>query len=124
MKRPAILLFVLAFIVSFFWIGCTREELTSVCVTQNMSYKYNIVPILKHNCYSCHSAGNSVVSSGIRLDNYDSLMVYINGNFGGYLVADITHESGYVGMPYMAPKLDTCSINQIKSWIDDNAPDN
>jgi hypothetical protein len=89
-----------------------------------MSYKYNIVPILKSNCYGCHSTGNTTINVGIVLDNYDSLMVYVNGNYMGYLEADITHKSGFVGMPYMRPQLDSCTINQILAWINDGAHNN
>jgi hypothetical protein len=118
MKRTAILLFVLASFFSFFWMGCTREKLTSTCDTQNMSYKNNIIPILKNNCYGCHSAGNSVGSIGIRLDIYDTLAYYAKHD---YLIGDITHSRGFVGMPYMKPQLDACSINQIISWVIDGA---
>jgi hypothetical protein len=78
-----------------------------------MSYKYNIVPILKSNCYGCHSTGNTTINVGIVLDNYDSLAMWARL---GYLGADITHTSGFVGMPYMRPKLDSCTINQILAW--------
>jgi hypothetical protein len=51
-------------------------------------------------------------------------MIYINGTYGGYLIADITHSSGYTGMPYMKPKLDSCSINQIVAWKEQGAFNN
>jgi hypothetical protein len=86
-----------------------------------MSYSNNVVPILKNNCYTCHSAGNSAGSVGILLDSYDRLMIYVNN---GYLIADITHMAGFPAMPYMKPKLDTCSINQINAWINQGAINN
>jgi len=106
----------------FFISSCTSEHLTPVCDTLKMSYSQNVVPILKYNCYTCHSVGNSVGSVGILLDNYDSLKKYANQ--GGYLVGNITHEPGFVAMPYMKPKLDACSINQIVAWVNQGAPDN
>lgn len=121
MKRPGILLFALITYSVLFESSCTHEKLTSVCETQNMSYVNNILPILKNNCYSCHSTGNSVGSTGVLLNNYDSLMTYVTN---GYLIGDITHSAGFVAMPYMKPKLDTCSINQISAWVNQGAPNN
>ena len=93
-----------------------------------MSYARNVVPILKNNCYSCHSTGNSVGSVGILLDNYDSLMRFVDTAhvYACYLVGNITHnpDPTYHPMPYMKPKLDTCSINQIIVWINQGALNN
>lgn len=115
MKRPAIFLIVFVALVGFIWGSCTREQLNATCNTSNMSYSNNIVPILKNNCYTCHSKGNSVGSVGILLDSYDSVRHYVATN---QLILDIEHEVGGVPMPYMKPKLDTCSINVIIAWRD------
>lgn len=89
------------------------------CVTTNMSYTSNVLPIIKANCYSCH--GNGTVTGGINLDGYDNLKVQVdNGNLKGA----ITHASGYTPMPYNQPKLSDCDINKILSWIDDGAANN
>ena len=113
MKRFTVLIFVFIGLLVIFWCSCTRETFTSICDTQNMSYKYNVVPILKNNCYSCHSKGNTVGSVGISLDSYDSARYYIEAN---QLIPNIEHAVGGVPMPYMKPKLDSCSINQIIAW--------
>ena len=63
-------LMLLAFSPVFFLGSCTSENLVPACDTLNMSYSQNIVPILKNNCYSCHSKGNTVGSYGILLDSY------------------------------------------------------
>ncbi len=119
MKRSALLLFMFFGLIAIFWSSCTHETLTAVCDTQNMSYQYNIMPILKNNCYSCHSKGNTVGSIGISLDSYDSAKYYVEK---GFLLPDINHDVNAHAMPYMKPKLDTCSINQISAWQIQNYP--
>ena len=98
-----------------------------------MSYEFNIKPILKNNCYICHSSGNTAGSYGVLLDSYDNL---INGGWivpfnadKSFLVGNIEHRPPdanhhYVPMPYMKQKLDTCIINQIAAWINQGALNN
>jgi hypothetical protein len=125
-KQPAIV-FMFVILSVFFSGSCTHEQLATNCDTQNMSYANNVVPILKSNCYRCHSAGNSVGSYGHLLDNYDSLKPYTTRNATtgiSFLEGVITHTPPYIAMPYMAEKLDTCAINQIIAWISQGAHDN
>jgi len=111
----------------FFSGSCTHEQLAPNCDTQNMSYSNNVVPILKSNCYKCHSAGNSVGSYGHLLDSYDSLRRYTTRDPStglSFLEGVITHTPPFLAMPYMADKLDTCAIKQIQAWITQGALDN
>lgn len=133
MKRPAILLFVFGALITIFWSSCTHEKLSVECNTSNMSYEFNIKPILKNNCYTCHSNGNTAGSYGILLDSYDNLVTrgWVNpfNADKSILVGDIEHwppdsTYNYVPMPYMKHKLDTCSINQIVAWINQGALNN
>jgi hypothetical protein len=125
-----VLLFI-AVLPAFFISSCTSEHLTPDCDTLKMSYSQNVVPILKNNCYTCHSTGNSVGSIGILLDSYTNLMKYVdttNINLS-LLVGDIRHDPSnsiitFTPMPYMKQKLDDCSINQIVAWVNQGAPDN
>src|SRR5450755_4933357 len=74
-KQPAIvLMFVISYV--FFSGSCAHEQLAPNCDTQNMSYSNNVVPILKSNCYKCHSEGNSVGSYGHLLDSYENLSAF------------------------------------------------
>jgi len=125
----------LAVLSVLFFGSCNHEQLTSDCNTQNMSYSQNVVPILKSNCYKCHSTGNSVGSYGHLLDSYASLTQFTPRNDTIISVAGdttiisrlegfITHTQGYIAMPYMDGKLDTCAIKQIQAWITQGAPDN
>ena len=102
-KQPIFfILMILASSAVFFLGSCTSEQLTPGCDTLNMSYANNVVPILKNNCYTCHSKGNTVGSYGILLDNYeirvrlghnhyvDSATIPGNAD-SSYLVGNIKH---------------------------------
>jgi hypothetical protein len=127
MLNKVVVLWMLAVSTALYLSSCTSEQLAPDCNTQNMSYSQNIVPILKSNCYKCHSSGNSVGSYGHLLDNYDSLLPFIQRDANthiSYLEGVITHTPGYIAMPYMDGKLDTCAIKQIQAWITQGHPNN
>lgn len=101
-----------------------EEELygDAICDTSNVTYTNNVKPVLTANCYSCHSTSNApTFGSGIKLENYDDLMVQVNN---GKLVGTITHSPGYPAMPQGRAKLDDCSIEKILTWINNGAPNN
>jgi hypothetical protein len=127
MIKQAAIFLMLAVLPAVLLNSCTSEQLEPDCNTQNISYSQDIVPILKSNCYKCHSAGNSVGSYGHLLDNYDSLTPLVrrdaNTNIS-FLEGVITHTPGYIAMPYMDGKLDTCAIKQIQAWITQGHPNN
>jgi hypothetical protein len=91
------------------------------CDTVDMKYSTDIVPILEVHCYSCHGNGNTGGSGGINLDGYANIKTYIDH---GFVLGNVRHDPGFVAMPYMLPKLDTCTINKITDWINRGAPDN
>lgn len=89
------------------------------CVTANMSYQTNIVPILQFNCYVCHSA--AVNFGNVTLEGYDQVMIQVNN---GKLLGTMKHTSGFRPMPQNAPQLAECTIAKIEKWITDGAPNN
>jgi len=89
------------------------------CDTTSVSYAATVKPILDISCVSCHQASNP--SGDVLLDTYEQ--VKINAE-NGRLLGSINHENGYTAMPLGGGKLSTCSLAQIKSWIDNGNPDN
>lgn len=89
------------------------------CVTANMSYQTNIVPILQFNCNVCHSA--AVNSGNVNLEEYNQVLISVNN---GKLLGSIKHASGFKDMPQNAPKLVSCEIAKVEQWIKDGAPNN
>jgi hypothetical protein len=101
--------------------GCayTKKDIVQLpCnIPGSVSYTSDIVPVLQTNCYSCHSTSDN--SSGILLDNYNSLRYYAEN---GYLYGVISHAGGYRPMPDDGGKISDCNIALIKKWIDTGTP--
>ena len=126
MRKRIFLLIASFFLVVICIISCSKSNNNkttpppvNTCDTAGMKLSTDITPILQANCYSCHGNGNS--DGGIVLDNYTSLKSHA---VSGELKGAVTHASGYVGMPYLKPQLDTCTINKILDWIAQGAPNN
>ena len=91
----------------------------NTCVTDNMSYSSDVLPIIQDNCYTCHNqAGNQ---GGVTLEGYAAFKVYIDN---GKLLGAIKHESGFQPMPQNQPKLIQCQIDKIQAWVDQGALNN
>ncbi len=86
----------------------------SACNTTNISYANDISLIMNQHCNSCHN--QSVPSGSVITDNYASLLKIAND---GRLWQ--TTSSG--SMP-KSGKLDDCTINKIKAWLDNGAKNN
>lgn len=104
--------------------GCyydVEEELypTIDCLTDNISYENDILPILVDDCFSCHSTAANF--GNITLEGYDELIKYVND--GSFLGA-VRHDGGFSPMPKGKPKILECEIEKISAWIDDGALDN
>jgi hypothetical protein len=97
------------------------NEIVKACDTLNLSYSRDIVPILRDNCYSCHSG--SFPSSSISLDTFNTLKYYCV--LPGNLFMRMIRQKDARPMPQPPfKKLDDCQINQIGAWINTGAPDN
>jgi hypothetical protein len=86
------------------------------CETANMKFAANIRPILTATCTRCHSSG---AQNGGRfvwsIENFSTLQAKA---LNGSLVQRITLPQGHsLLMPQGGPKLDSCSILMIKSWV-------
>ena len=136
MKRISFFIVLLSLGLFFFVMSCSKSNADTVgstnppppdttttnsCDTANMKYMEDIVPILQNNCYSCHGSSSNSGSGGIVLEGYSNLLKWTTN---GYLAGEVTHASGYIGMPYGEPKLPSCTINQILSWINNGAQNN
>ncbi len=108
------------------FMGCSKQSEDKIapplpCDTTNISYSIQIVAILQDNCYSCHGNGNTGGSGGINLNTYINLKYYADN---GYLVGNVTHAPGYIGMPYGKPALPACDQNTIRAWVNQGTKNN
>jgi|SRR5579871_710776 len=115
--------------ISVLIICCTKtneEKLSgsqtgSSCDTTSVKYSTDVLSILQVNCYGCHGNGNTGGSGGINLDGYTNLKTWADN---GYLVGNVRHDPGFIGMPYGEAKLPDCEINKIVAWVNQGALNN
>ena len=97
-----------------------KELLTVPCViNDNVEFSTKVAPIIQSNCFSCHN--NNVSEGNIVLEGYDNVKKIASK---GKLLGVISHAPGFVPMPKDGNKLDDCSIEIIKTWIDNGMPNN
>lgn len=92
------------------------------CDTAVVRLSVELKEIMTAHCFDCHS-GDASAGGGIRLDVYDDIQYFA---LSGILLSAITHDgvNSSSEMPKGAPKLDDCSINKFRAWINRGAPNN
>ena len=93
-------------------------------------FREKIEPVLRAECYDCHSAQAKKLRGDLRLDLKSGLLT--GGNTGPVLVAGdakslllqaIRHEDPDLQMPPEKPKLPAAVIADFERWIQMGAPD-
>jgi hypothetical protein len=94
------------------------------CIEGEVSYKDDILPILSANCYSCHSISDAPVSGdGLVLEGYNNLAIYLQYSTETFIGA-IEHNGNGKPMPENGAKLDRCSRQAFKDWIEQGKNNN
>jgi hypothetical protein len=88
------------------------------CDTSHVTYSQTIVPILSANCLVCHGSANP--QGGVILDSWTSIQVVVTN---GKLIPAIDH-TGPFQMPKGGSMLEECTIEKIKRWVANGAPNN
>jgi hypothetical protein len=121
-KLFAVLLLGLSMLLYSCYYDSEDELYGGGCDTEFVTYSENIQRILNRNCLNCH--GNSSYQSlgaGIDLEGYNDLKVWVdNGKF----FSSISHDGNASPMPKAGQKLDDCTLDKIKAWIDEGALNN
>lgn len=96
-----------------------------------ISYKNNVLPILRNDCYRCHNAQSYKTSAlgALNMEDFNDLKYWstpANGMNGqSWLVGNMRHDPGFKPMPYDGVGgPDACDIALIKAWVDAGAPNN
>jgi hypothetical protein len=89
------------------------------CDTVAVSFSTYVFPTLQNNCIGCHSGGNP--AGGQLLQSYDDIRPVA---LSGKLSAVISWAPGVPRMPQNSDKLDECTIDKIKSWVQNGAQNN
>jgi hypothetical protein len=108
--------------------GCYYDNMEDVypggdifrpCDTMTViSYNTHIVPIIQNNCVACHSGSGA--NADVHLDTYEGVYGVAST---GTLVGVTWHEPGFTPMPPNY-QIDSCSLVQIKKWVNAGAPNN
>ncbi|MHA4806574.1 hypothetical protein ACX0G9_00635 [Flavitalea flava] len=106
---------------AFFYLGgCSKSPggNTNSCDTTGVTYRNDILPIIKNYCFSCHSNATMAFSnhSVYNFEQGDSLG-YAYFKFEDIVVHEVRHDPGYIGMPYLKPKIPECAVNKIVAWF-------
>jgi hypothetical protein len=108
----------------------SADTITPCDLPQTVSYQVDVLPILKQQCYRCHSADKYKVltSNTLNMEDFAALKYYATPANGrdnvSYLVGNIRHDEGFIKMPYDGGKLSDCEIATIKAWVDAGALSN
>jgi hypothetical protein len=88
----------------------------NTCDTSNISYGSYIQPMLKTNCYSCHTAGNAGLGGNYVLDNYNDVAAQAKK---GFLYGDISDPdlTSVSHMPRGLASMPLCDILKVKAWV-------
>lgn len=114
---------ILVTLLTLLFSGCyydVEEELYSnngVCDTSSVTYTLTIAPIINSSCNSCHSG--SAPSGNIDLSNYSNVKLQADN---GALYGSMSHDPNWSQMPQGGNKLDDCTLQKVKVWIDKGVP--
>jgi uncharacterized membrane protein len=92
---------------------------TTCDTTGEISYSLKVVPLLKAQCYSCHTVTGG--SGGINMANYTNDKIL---GLDGKLYGSISHAVGYFAMPQGGNQMTSCDQAVIKKWIDSGCLNN
>lgn len=103
------------------WIqqGALNNSCDAGCDSVNVTWNKNINSIMQKNCVSCH--GNSAPGAGINLTLYATAKTLA---LNGQLYGVTAWQPGFKPMPQGGNKIDNCSVNQIRIWAANGAPEN
>src|SRR5437868_11156110 len=92
-------------------------------------FREKIAPVLKAECFRCHSAEAEKLRGGLRLDARDRMLeggdsgpAIVPGKSGeSLLIRAIRHEDG-LAMPPKKPRLPEHTLADFEKWINAGAP--
>jgi len=70
-----------------------------------VTFSGKITPLLRNNCYACHSNSNSALGNNIRLENYSDVKQQ-----AAALAGSIKQTGTYSPMPKNSGRLKACLI--------------
>ncbi len=104
------------------------------CSEREISFKKNVMPILKANCLECHVEGaEGDVKAGLRMDTYEHLMkgtkhgpIILPGNSLSSVLNQVVEGrvDKSIRMPHGGSQIFDEDIKKLKDWVDQGAKNN
>lgn len=91
-------------------------NLSGQCDTLNVTFAASVKPLLRDNCFSCHSNVNSSFGGGVKLESL------ADARSRSALIVPAINHTGRVPMP-PAGKLSQCSIDLFSIWVRKGMPE-
>src|SRR5215471_7197231 len=92
-------------------------------------FEEKIAPVLKAECYRCHSEDAEKLRGGLRLDSRAGMLkggdtgpAVVPGKSDDSLLIQAIRHQGDLAMPPKKPKLSDATIADFVRWIDLGAP--
>ena len=96
----------------------------------NKFFREKIEPVLRAECYECHSATAKKLRAGLYLDSKSGIVTggdtgpaIVSGDARSLLLKAIRHDDADFQMPPEKPKLPAAVIADFEHWIQMGAPD-
>lgn len=117
--------------VSVISVSCYYDKADQVyptpdCDTTAVSFSTDVQGVFSQYCNSCHG-GTADLGGGIQLNDYTTASgLSLDGLYGGEgtLLSSVLQDGGASPMPRGSSKIDDCSINIIRAWKNQGAPNN
>lgn len=93
-------------------------------------FREKIEPVLKAQCYDCHSSRAEKLQGGLQLDSRAALLrggesgpAIVRGKSQASLLIQAVRHEGGLAMPYKRPKLPDATIADFVTWVEMESSD-
>ena len=87
-----------------------------------MSFTDDILPIIQDNCLSCH--GGELPSAGLTMEHYSQIRTAVLDTTVAGIINRIERPLGDPDIMPPDSRLEQCSIDKIKAWVEQGASEN
>lgn len=113
---------------------CVGSVVLAGCGQREVSFKGEVMPILKASCLECHNpAGKGYVASGLLLDSYENVMKGTKhgpvikpgdglGSAFNQVIEGRVDKS--IRMPHGGAPIPEKDIKTLRAWVDQGAKNN
>lgn len=106
-----------------------QEEAPIPCKSEDISFQVDIVPLLSNYCYRCHDTDNSIFfGNGVNLEGYSNVKLYLDAQGTlpeeKLIYGNAARLPGFKPMPMGTTKINDCSLEKLRIWIEEGYTNN